>query len=217
MSDDRLAHLAFIDSIEMMLHGCQESWIFKILRCAQILKLLRIELSCLSLKSITMLNFDILSLEKACKEFFDRVWLHLSPNPRVATSEQILFSTYKYLTACFRGAKKHTRHLSIYVPRQLRATLLRFKLGGHGLQIAKAELEGKKERSNSVNAVASFYQTFYVGMQAYTEIRRKYSHQFQQSSLSAFFNMKQVHIAGFILLEMQAKRKQFWVIRGSTS
>ena len=146
MSDDRLAHLAFIDSIEMMLQGCQESWVYKILRCtcAQILKLLRIELSCLPLKSVTLLNFEIVSVENACKQFLGRVWLHLSPNPRVATSEQIMFSTYKFWTACLRGGNKHTRHLGIYVPRQLRATLLRFKLGGHGLQIEGGRIGGQK-------------------------------------------------------------------------
>ena len=145
-------------------------------------------------------------------EFFDRVWRYLNPNPRAAPSDQVLLSTYRFWTALLRGGKNQSRHLTSYLSRQLRSTLLRFKLDGHGLQIEKPRVEVQSREQRlcrwcGQGMIEDIKHSVWE-CTAYQGIRQKYAQFFKISSLSALFNLKEVYILATILLEMQKQKKE---------
>ena len=78
-------------------------------------------------------------------------------------------------------------------------------------RLKKVELEVKARDQRLCKCCDSLsiedIRHFLLECRAYDDIRRKYLQYFQQPSLAALLNMKQAHMVGIILSEMQSKRK----------
>ena len=86
-------------------------------------------------------QFLFKDVKTAAEEFFDRVWMQLHPNPRTAPMQEVLLSTYRFWVDC---DQQEAKHLNLCMPHQHRIILLRFKLGGHNLQIEKGRFQRQK-------------------------------------------------------------------------
>ena len=217
MPNERITKIAFVDSIQLFVEGSQQCWPFKVLSSACILDLIDSDIEHMTIHDILDIRFSIPEAKARGQQYFDSIWSNIAINPRLAPSTEVLFSTSKAWTwnDLDMSNQSPAEHLSSYMPYPLRQLLLRFRLGGHNLQVE----EGRMSKHNTLreqrvcqcctkNLVEDALH-FMLECPAYDNIRDRSSGFFRdhENSLPNILNTKDVPTLCSIVQEMMLHRK----------
>ncbi|MGH3055748.1 MAG: hypothetical protein ACRDL7_12310 [Gaiellaceae bacterium] len=192
-----------------MKQGCQQCWVYKMLQVASLLDLVASNVTTLPKVDILQLQFNYKDVKAAAQQFFDKVWRELHPDPRTAPADEVLFSTYEVWIHC---PQHQAKHLSTYLSWKYRMLLLRYRFGGHDLQIERGRFQ-QQDRYQRLCQCCSLgtvedLKHFVLDCPAYQEIRQEFACIFTVADgfMPKIFNYSDTWIVCQMLEKMEAHR-----------
>ena len=153
MSDDRLAHCAWVADIDLMLRGCRNCWTYKLLHTMSLLGILnrtawdRRANSVIDRQCIMQLQLVPKIIKLALRSMMASRWADMHVDPRTAPSGGIEMCTHAAWVLKFQeDSCAVPKHLKLCVSFVVLQCLARLRLGWHQLQIRTDRIKKARAR-----------------------------------------------------------------------
>jgi hypothetical protein len=153
MSDDRLAHCAWVADIDLMLGGCRDCWTYNLLHTMSLLGVLsrtswdRRANSVVDRQRIMQLQLVPKSIELALHGRMVSRWAGVHVDPRIAPSTGVEMCTHAAWVMKFdEGDSTPPKHLKLCVSFAVLQCLARLRLGWHQLEVRSDRIKRARAR-----------------------------------------------------------------------
>ena len=153
MSDDRLAHCAWVSDIDLMLGGCRDCWTYNLLHTMSLLGVLsrtswdRRANSVVDRQCIMQLQLVPENIKRALHGKMASRWAGVHVDPRAAPSTGVEMCTHAAWVLKFeQGGSTPPKHLKLCVSFVVLQCLARLRLGWHQLEVRSDRIRRARAR-----------------------------------------------------------------------